>query len=250
MGEYFRNLPVFGVRSEIEMELLGAARPARVVANRTVKIARPNRFSFVGEQRSQFTVVSDGDSMITFLPAMNRYVRGPAFPSIDEILRTPLASIPGGQLGSFVLHLAANDPVVELMKNVVETRYAGMIDLDGVATHRLEFLQNERQGGVDARIDWTLWIQKADPPILLQLQITTEQTDPRPGSTTTKKIIITERFLEWDVAFGPGDESFRFVPPEGAREVEKLYDGPPPSGGGATGQRKPPRARGPSEARR
>jgi hypothetical protein len=74
-------------------------------------------------------------------------------------------------------------------------------------------------------IHWTLWTDITERPLLLQVQIVTEAPDRSPVGGKKIKLIVTERFLDWDLAPELGEETFRFRPPEGAKEVKVLFEG-------------------------
>jgi hypothetical protein len=145
----------------------------------------------------------DGVSLTLHNPGENFYATVAAPGSLEAMLdyaRETLGIIaPAGDL-------AYSNAYEILMDNVTSGFVVGTAMLEGVACDHLAF----RGEGVD----WQIWIQQGDQPLPRRFVITTLDVAGAPQ--------FSVEMSNWNLAPAISEDTFRFVPPPGAIQVEFL----------------------------
>jgi thiol-disulfide isomerase/thioredoxin len=190
----------------------------------TVAFQRPNRFAVrAGEGIPGVTVVSDGKTMFTFIPALHKYTETEAPASLDGLARDPLvvAALQGLMIGE----LGASDPYAKLMEGVKTARYAGQEALDGAQVHHLLFTQDQ--------FDWELWVAADGDPTIRRVHVDLSKARVQaPGLEALKnlKMEMSQDYKGWRIDRDLDDKAFVFQPPKDAQKVASFFEGMP--GGG------------------
>lgn len=98
------------------------------------------------------------------------------------------------------------DPYARLAPLVVSSSYEGIVDLDGTACHHILVTQ--------AAMDWQLWVEAGDLPVPRKMEVTYREELLAP--------VYTAELGEWNFSPAVADETFTFVPPDGAVKVDSL----------------------------
>jgi hypothetical protein len=96
--------------------------------------------------------------------------------------------------------------------------YVGVSYLDSIACDHLAFRGET--------VDWQLWIDRGEKPLIQKMVITYRQLSGEPQ--------YTARLIDWDIQPNISDDLFEFSPPEGARQIKIFVSerGNPGEGGG------------------
>ncbi len=222
MADFFRQVDALQVQSEQTMRMAIGGMDNRNTSSRTIAAVRPNRLSIrSGKDDSAIDFVSDGETLVTYVPTMNQYMESDAPADIEELLANPLVmGGPGGGMPPFVLLLLSEDPYGSMMEGVTETEYVGIELLDGVPAHHVRCLQEQ--------LDWDAWVAAEGDPLLLKVESDLSRSmaqfaDQFGGGEL--QMTMTETFRDWKVNQPPPSESFVFTPPEGAEEVDDFFGG-------------------------
>jgi peroxiredoxin len=87
----------------------------------------------------------------------------------------------------------------------LEAKYAGREKIDGVECDRV----NMKQEG----LDWRLFTTTGEKPLARRIEVTIPQ-----------QLDMSMDFTEWKLSAAIPNERFKFVPPPGAKKVDKLLD--------------------------
>ncbi len=105
-----------------------------------------------------------------------------------------------------LMSLLRGDPAENYGEGVRVRRYIGLHDVEGIPCHHLLFRGND--------IDWQLWIQDGDTPLLRKYVVTYKQLEGSPQET----IILTE----WELNPRLKDKLFEAKVPTNAIQAEVL----------------------------
>jgi hypothetical protein len=218
VGDFYRDLQAFGVDSRITTKVaVQGQNRGTVLASRRVLFERPMRFAFVSRDPTHFSSYSNGTLLWTVLESRREYSERSLPASIDALLDSPYAAVPGGPAGSFALHLASEDPTTAMLRDVIEISHAGVVLLDGQETNRLDLLQTIRGG--QERVRWSVWVATDGDPLVLQIRIsaTSRRRVPGQGERTISQT-TTEHLRGWDL--NPTIDDRDLVPPQGFARVD------------------------------
>jgi hypothetical protein len=94
----------------------------------------------------------------------------------------------------------------DITKNVLVGDYLGLQKVAGVPCHHLAFVQDD--------IDWQVWIEEGNRPLVRRLLITYKDEDQAPQFIAT--------ISEWNLAADLPDYAFQFRAPAGATKIDVL----------------------------
>jgi hypothetical protein len=205
MTDYLGNLQRFSLDTQNTIEAVyDSGQKIQYDLSTTVLVQRPNkvRADRKGDLVSQ-VVIYDGKTL-TVYNATNKYYAVAAAPdNIDDALHFARDTLdivpPSGDLiysNSFDL----------LTAGVTSGTLVGKSMIGGVKCDHLAF-----RGPV---VDWQIWIADGDQPLPRKYSITTRDDPAQPGYWVLMS--------NWNVAPNVSDASFRFTPPQGAKETEFL----------------------------
>jgi peroxiredoxin len=181
----------------------------------SLAVERPNRFALIlKEGLTGATMVSDGTNVTSYVPMLSRY-QTTAAPKDLSGLKDGASGSFGGMM--FVGALFDEHPYEALIAGVSEVKYAG--EEEGL--QRLNFKQEE--------MNWSLFIQKGDKPVLRRIEIDVSETAsgadlPAGLEQLVKqfKMAMTMEFTDWKLNSAIPKERFQFTPPEGAKPSDDL----------------------------
>jgi hypothetical protein len=166
-------------------------------------VSRPNFFqaSVVGDITNR-TMWKDKDSFTVLDNETNEYFTIEFEGSIDELLDVLInrfnVSIP-------LADIFSRDMKSTMLSNIKTGRYLGEHLAVGRNCHHLVFTQDN--------IDWQVWVDMGDKPILRKLIITYKQLEGQPQYTA--EFDSFESLVE-----APSNDVFKFAPPDGAVEID------------------------------
>lgn len=169
-----------------------------------VTVQRPNKLqaSFDGDERSRRSYF-DGETLTICSLTRNTYAQAKISGTIDEaidfVFETFGFSIP-------LADLVYADPYAVLIENVDKGYFVGQHKIDGVLCDHLVFQQEQ--------IDWQIWIEADDTPLVRKLVITykTEEGCPEYEAVLS----------HWKLNPSVGDADFKFTPPMSVKKIEFL----------------------------
>jgi len=203
-SDYLNKQSSYGFQAQIaDDDVFPPAFKIQYHALAQVMERRPSdlAFIFTGDRR-QVNVYANATSLTLYDRAANVYGSVPASATLESTLRQTL------QTYDFSLPLSDfmyADLYGTLMRNVKTGYYIGKSTVAGVTTSHLAFSQTD--------IDWQIWIQDGDQPLVRELVINYKQLPGAPEYTAI--------FTQWD--FKAYDDSvFAFTPPAGAGQIKFL----------------------------
>jgi len=193
----------FAFEAEERFDEIPSGQPRTLLTNvRRVAVQRPNRFAADAEGDTlSRSVWFDGQQVAVYDRSQNVYATIPTPGSIDVALDTLAdkyrAAVP-------LADLLYSDPYAVLTEDVTYSRYLGLHRAAGVLCHHLVFAQST--------IEWQVWIDAGEKPILRQLAISyvREPGEPQYVAVLTK----------WRLLPAIPEDLFRFQPPDGAVRVD------------------------------
>ncbi len=202
-SEFIESQEKFSFSAETERDILTTSGVYLQVAHKGDTIVnRPNQFwaNTTGDVvRREFWY--DGEQVTVVDTERNIYASGDAPGSMDETLDTLIQKL---NVNMPLAELLYSDIYEGLTKNVQFGFYFGMSEVDGVPCHHLLFVQDS--------IDWQVWIEDSETPLLRKLAIAYKEREGTPRYTAT----LSDWNLEPEIATG----RFTFSAPANAKEVE------------------------------
>lgn len=189
--------------AEVELRLTvktPTAPTGNLAADYRLSVERPNRMALVLEKGDLgATVLSDGTNITTFLPR----------PAVYTVAKAPNqigAADNAGDMGSmaFITALFSANPRAALLAGVLEAKYAGREKIDNADCERIDMKQDG--------LDWRLFTTLGTNALVRRIEVTIPQ------------LSMSMDFTAWKLNTPIPAERFVFVPPEGAKKVDKLLD--------------------------
>jgi hypothetical protein len=167
-------------------------------------VQRPDRMRAerVGDLVDQ-VFVYDGKSLTLHNPAQNVYATAPVPPTLEgmlDVARERLDIVaPAGDL-------TRRNAYDVLMDGVTQGFVVGKAVIEGVRCDHLAFRA--------PHVDWQIWIQEGAEPLPRKLVITSRDVANAPQF----EVVVTQ----WELQPAITPQTFSFVPPAGARQLEFL----------------------------
>jgi hypothetical protein len=203
MSDFIESQQKFSFSTETERDVLTTTGVFIQVAHSgEMMVNRPNQFRVnVTGDLVQREFLYDGKQVTVVDTERNIYATEDASASMDETLDTLIQKL---NVNMPLAELLYSDIYEGLTKNVQAGFYFGMNEVDGVPCHHLVFVQDS--------IDWQVWIEDSETPLLRKVAIAYKNREGVPRYTAT----LSNWNLEPEIA----PDRFTFSPPANAKEVE------------------------------
>ena len=203
MSDFIESQEKFSFFAETERDLLTTSGVYLQVAHKgDMVVNRPNQFWANAEgDLVQREFWYDGSTVTVVDPERNVYATGDAPESMDETLDTLTQKL---NVNMPLAELLYSDIYEGLTKNVQFGYYYGISEVDDVPCHHLLFVQDS--------IDWQVWIEDSETPLLRKVAIAYKQREGAPRYTAT--------LSDWNLKPEIAPDQFTFKPPADAKEVE------------------------------
>lgn len=205
MGQFIQKQKRFSIDVDSTMDrVLDTGQLIQFAHQTRILVERPNllRIKTTGSTGLNKEVFYDGKTFTIFDAQRNFYAIAPAPNSIEQLLTT-LDSRYQIQLPLTDLFHWGKDR--SALDSIEEALVIGEETINGKTTNHYAF----RQG----KLDWQIWIEKGKTPVPVKLMIVNRADEARPqyiASLNFKTLNIFE------------DNTFRFIPPQGARQITLL----------------------------
>ena len=203
MSEFIESQEKFSFYADTERDILtmnGVFIQVRHEGSTVVN--RPNQFrANVTGDLVQRELLYDGSKVTVVDTERNLYARGDAPSSMDETLDTLIQKL---NVNMPLAELLYSDIYEGLVKNVQAGFYFGISEIEDVPCHHLVFVQEG--------IDWQVWIEDSETPLLRKVAIAYKEQEGVPRYTA----ILSDWNLEPEIA----TDQFTFTPPANSKEVE------------------------------
>ncbi|MHC4447438.1 MAG: DUF2092 domain-containing protein, partial [Planctomycetota bacterium] len=233
MADFVKDVETFRARLAMDVRIEAQGMKQEIGTVHRLAMERPNKLAMVLDHGMMGgTVVSDGEKIYTFMPAMrNRYFVTDAPDSLEQI-----AADAGDTIGTatmFAGFLFADDPYAVLMEGVTVLEYRGQEDVKGVPCHQVRTVREEFPAGdavpANVPLESILSIESGERPVLRKLSIDMSEmvaatVGPMLGAGDDIKSVMVLSFNDWEVNPKLAADEFAFVPPEGAVEADSLFD--------------------------
>ena len=203
MSDFIESQEKFSFFAETERDVLTTTGVYIQVSHEgDMVVNRPNQFQAnVTGDLVQREIWYDGEQVTVVDTERNIYARGDAPASMDETLD---AMVQKFKVDMPLAEILYTNIYEGLTKNVQAGFYYGMSEVDDVPCHHLVFVQEG--------IDWQVWIEDSETPLLRKLAIAYKKREGVPRYTA----IISNWNLEPEIA----PDQFAFSPPANAQKVE------------------------------
>ncbi len=205
MTKYLNTLEQFTFHVENTDDwLLSSGQKLQYAGAVDVSVRRPNRFraNVQGDIDNQH-LFYDGHTITLWNADLNYYGTLEAPSTIEAALDHALEAF---ALRAPLSDLIRQDAFAILTEHVESGVYVGLHDVHGVACHHLAFRQED--------IDWQVWIEASDTPLLRKLIITQKYVAGAPQ--------FTAWLSDWNPSAKLPDSLFIFMAPDKAKRVEFL----------------------------
>ncbi len=220
LADFFMKAKTVEVREQLVVHVKMQGMDNKMTATRTLVAEKPNHIAVRTEGGMMgVNLVSDGEKLFTYVPAMKTYTEQAAPGSISEIMSDPMMMGMLGSSGPFVLHLLADNPYEQLMEGVTESKNLGRETLDGVDVHHLQFKQEQ--------FDWEMWINAHGDPLIRRVSMDMTKAMAQADNAFQDrelKATFVSSFTDWRLDKPVDAKEFVFTPPEGAQKSESLFD--------------------------
>jgi hypothetical protein len=209
---YLRSLPAFSVQAYVTRdEVIYSGYKLERSSNVRMSVKRPDRLraEVSGDQGARLFVY-DGKYLSVFLKDENYFgsILAPA-----TLLGT-LESIERHGIELPLLDLVYIAMGGQLEPNITDAGFIGLSNIDGVSCAQLAFRGHA--------VDWQLWIEQGDKPLLRKLVITTTDDPARPQYSAVFHWDLTTPIVETDFAFAPPKNVSRLTFGSGERRSAEL----------------------------
>jgi peroxiredoxin len=106
---------------------------------------------------------------------------------------------------AFITAIFSENPRATLLMGVLDAKYSGREKIDGAECDRV----NMKQEG----LDWRLFTTTGEKPLVRRIEVTIPQ-----------QLDMSMDFIGWKLDTPISNERFKFLPPPGAKKVDKLFD--------------------------
>ena len=209
MSDFIQSQEKFSFAAETERDVLTTTGVfLQVFQKGEIVVNRPNQFwaNSTGDlvQREFWY---DGSKITVVDTERNIYASDSASSSMDETLDTLTQKL---KISMPLTELLYSDIYEGLTKNVQFGYYYGVSEVDGVPCHHLVFVQDS--------IDWQVWIEDSETPLLRKVAIAYKNREGVPRYTAT--------LSDWNLKPKTNSDRFTFSPPNNAKEVEFVHATP------------------------
>lgn len=203
MSDFIESQEQFSFYAETERDILTLnGVHIQVLHEGSTLVNRPNQFrAEITGELVQRELVYDGSKVTVVDTERNIYARGDVSDNMDETLDTLIQKL---NINMPLAELLYSNIYEGLTKNVQAGFYFGISEVEDLPCHHLVFVQEG--------IDWQVWIEDSDTPLLRKVAIAYKEQEGVPRYTAT----LTDWNLEPKIA----PDQFTFTPPANAKEVE------------------------------
>lgn len=204
MCEWIASPRIANVQAVDTIDIMEGEQKIQYSHVRVGTVHRPNRIKLdTSGDIINRTIWMDGSTVTILDKDQNVYAQVEATGTIDETIDLLLDKF---DVTFPLADLFSEDPYQVFTKDARSGKYLG-VHLAGMhACHHLAFSQDD--------LDWQLWIDAGEKPILRKMLLTYTNLPGQPQYTVT--MVTYEELSE------SPDKAFQFTPPEGAEKIEFL----------------------------
>lgn len=205
MGDLIKNSKEYSFHAEILYDdTLPSGQKLQFAAAQDVSVKRPDKvFAQYMSDVEGREFWYDGKSFTLLDKTKNLYSTAKAAPTIDGTLEEIMSTYGYTPALSDFLY---SDPYKTLMKNVLSGFYVGPGDVNGTDCYHLAF--------VEKYIDWQIWIETGDKPLVRKVIITYKTVPESPQYMAV--------FSDWKFDISLPDKLFVPEIPAGAKEIDMM----------------------------
>lgn len=205
MGDLIKNSREFSFHAEILYDdILPSGQKIQFAAAQDVDVKRPDKvFTKYQSDLESREFWYDGKSFTLLDRNKNLYSTAKAEPTIDGTLQEIINEYGYTPALSDFLY---SDPYKTLIENVLSGFYVGPGDVNGTECYHLAF--------VEKYIDWQIWIEAGDRPLVRKIVITYKTVPESPQYTAV--------FSDWKFNKSLPDSLFEPEIPSGAKEIDMV----------------------------
>jgi len=212
--EYLAGLGGFSVDVSLTLNVHSGDKETKVTFHNALAMKRPKLLSSTitrdDNARPELKMVCDGEDLYIYVPRTNEYMVRPAPSNISSVL-AELGQGPTRAAMAWVGELLRDAPFREWRERTETAQYVGLEAAADVKRHHLKIAVPN--SGLD------VWVNDGDAPLitrsLLDLSGLVSQDQAGEGKG---EMIVTFELANWDVNPDLPPETFRFEPPEGAKQ--------------------------------
>jgi hypothetical protein len=202
MGEFLRNQQVFAVQARMTTDdVIGNGQKVQYAGTVDLKVRRPDRLrmNIAGDRRNEH-IYYDGKNFTVYGERVGYYAVFPApgtLAELKDVLEKKYAfDLPLADLFYWGTEQDGTAAILAATK-------IGASNIDGYVCDHFAFHQKD--------VDWELWIEQGGRPVPRKYVITTITEKIRPQHSMV---------LNWDLAPRLDEQTFTFVPPATAHQIE------------------------------
>ncbi|AFZ36306.1 Protein of unknown function DUF2092, periplasmic [Stanieria cyanosphaera PCC 7437] len=203
MSDFIESQEQFSFSAESERDVLTSTGVfVQVTHSGEMIVNRPNQFrSNATGDLVQREFWYDGKQITVVDKQRNIYATENASANMDQALDTLIQKL---NVSMPLAELLYSDIYEGLLENVQAGFYFGMGKVEDVPCHHLVFVQEG--------IDWQVWIEDSETPLLRKVSIAYKNREGVPRYTAT--------LSDWNLKPEIATEQFTFSPPANAKKVE------------------------------
>lgn len=236
VSDYYVGLKSFGLRLSFSMLVQAPGTRRELWSTYDIAVERPGKAAIVLKDGIGATIVSDGKTMTTCVPAIGKFTKKSAPESLEKFFAGDDVALVNRSLGDmlFIGKLVKANPREAILEEISDVAYAGLEEVDGKKAHRLQLTRKDMK--------WNLWVQDGPEPLVRKLSpeisnALLSQIDDAPPQMKDTKMELVINFEQWNVKGPLPENAFTFVAPKDAEEVATLFeeeaDGAPVEGNDA-----------------
>ncbi|GMW03244.1 MAG: hypothetical protein AMXMBFR84_43780 [Candidatus Hydrogenedentota bacterium] len=222
LADFYASLDSFSTEYTESMKIETQGMKQAMDTHYFCAVQKPNRFALTHKSgMAGPTQISDGVKMTTYMPNMNQYTVEDAPATLQEIIE-PLDMFSGPVSSGVVWKtLLGEKPYDLIMEGVGKSEYVGTVTENGKTLHQIRLLKDKMAAD--------LWILDGDTPWLskLSFDLSSSMKDmigDDAAKTAPMSFVIEFIFQQWTEVPQLSDDTFRFYPPDGAKQAESIYD--------------------------
>ncbi len=212
VAEFYGGLDTVVVEATLSLKGAKEGEKPEAMSNTfSIAMRRPKQFAMAAKGDAiEMTVISDGDDLYTYDPQENEYTLEAAPDTLASILGLSGSGVV--RVGTMIMaELFRDEPYKILVGQVQAQHYLGEEEVNGAKYHHVRFVHDE--------IDWEMWIDAGEKPLVSKVAVDISKVLKNIGAGQMR-IDMGITYKGWVINGELSDDTFTFVPPEGAQKVE------------------------------
>lgn len=222
MAAFYKGVESMSLTANVSMTRTFQGQTQSAGASVAYAMQRPNKLSIQPAAPNQprvGTIMSDGETLHTYVPSMSKYTAGKAPETFAPIVNNRVLDVLAESTLSLVGSLIVDDPYAAVLEGVENATYVGLEKQGDAELHRIRLSTGE--------ITNDIFVAAGDKPLLVKVvpdHSATEARAKEAGQELSVDMALTLEDYQLDPQLAA--ETFAFNAPAGAEKVASFFEEP------------------------